>query len=331
MRNTCLNMVYELAKKDKRVVFIGSDLSPGLLNEMKTHFPDRYYMEGVSEANIIGMAAGLAMEGFIPYVNTIATFITRRCYEQIVVDICMHNLPVRLIGNGGGLVYAPLGPTHLAIEDLTIMRALPNMSVTAVSDSHEMKRLMEASLTWPQPLYIRLAKGGDEVISQDALGFNIGKAIKLHQTYLPNNVNMLLISTGIMTQRALQLAKLLETLAISTSVLHCHTIKPLDEDGILQHAKMVDVVVTLEENILAGGLGSAILEYLSEKMGRDIPLIKRFGLPDQFSDKYGSQHSLLEYYGLSVEQMFNALTTMLDNHHVDYMPNNNMLLEEACG
>src|SRR3990167_8517113 len=114
MRQTCVDMVYELAKQDDRVVFIGSDLSPGMLADMKRDYPDRHYMEGVYEQNIIGMAAGLAMEGYIPFVNTIATFITRRCYEQVAVDICMHNLPIRLIGNGGGVVYAPLVPTHLA-------------------------------------------------------------------------------------------------------------------------------------------------------------------------------------------------------------------------
>ena len=104
MRRTCLNMVHELAKRDDRVVFIGSDLSPGLLDDMKASFPDRHYMEGVAEANIIGMAAGMAMDGYVPYVNTIATFITRRCYEQVAVDLCLHDLPVRLIANGGGYV-----------------------------------------------------------------------------------------------------------------------------------------------------------------------------------------------------------------------------------
>ena len=181
MRNTCLDMVYELAKRDRRTVFIGSDLSPGLLAGMKREMPDRYYMEGVTEANIIGMAAGLAMEGYIPYVNTIATFITRRCYEQVAIDLCLHNLPVRLIGNGGGLVYAPLGPTHLAIEDIAIMRALPNMTVIAVCDAAEMKRMMECSLDWPQPIYIRLAKGGDPVVSRGGLGFTIGNGCNDHQ------------------------------------------------------------------------------------------------------------------------------------------------------
>jgi transketolase len=135
MRKTCVDMVYTLAKKDPRVVFIGSDLSPGLLKDMQAEFPDRYFMEGIAEQHVMGMAAGMALEGFIPYVNTIATFITRRCYEQVAVDACLHNLPIRLISNGGGLVYTPLGPTHLAIEDIAIMRALPNMTVVAVSDA----------------------------------------------------------------------------------------------------------------------------------------------------------------------------------------------------
>ena len=117
MRKRSLDMVHALARRDERVVFIGSDLSPNLLGEMKKEYPQRYYMEGIAEANVIGMAAGMAMEGFIPYVNTIATFITRRCYEQVAVDLCLHDLPVRLIGNGGGYVYAPLGPTHQAIEE----------------------------------------------------------------------------------------------------------------------------------------------------------------------------------------------------------------------
>ncbi len=125
-------MVYELAKQDERVVFIGSDLSPGLLGRHEEGVcPTATTWKGVTEANVIGMAAGMALEGFVPYVNTIATFITRRCYEQVAVDLCLHDLPVRLIGNGGGFVYAPLGPTHQAIEDIAIMRALPNMTVVA--------------------------------------------------------------------------------------------------------------------------------------------------------------------------------------------------------
>src|SRR6185312_4492044 len=179
MRVACLDMVHVLAKADPRVVFIGSDLSPGLLAGMQKEFPDRYYMEGIAEAHVIGMAAGLALEGYIPYVNTIATFITRRCYEQVAIDLCLHDLPVRLIGNGGGYVYAPLGPTHEAIEDIATMRALPNMAVTAVCDADEMTRLMNSTLTWPHPMYIRLGKGGEKIISSEHRGFTLGKAIDM--------------------------------------------------------------------------------------------------------------------------------------------------------
>src|ERR1700758_3295147 len=181
MRPTCVNKVFDLAERDPRVVYIGSDLSPDLTARMKQEMPGRAFMEGVSEAHVVGMAAGLAMEGYIPFVHTIATFITRRCYEQVALDVCLHELPVRLIGNGGGLVYAPLGPTHLAIEDIAIMRALPNMTVTAVCDAKEMVRLMNATLDWPNPIYIRLAKGGDPVVSRDENGFAIGKAIPMRR------------------------------------------------------------------------------------------------------------------------------------------------------
>ena len=145
MRKQVLKSITELAARDERVVFIGSDLSPGVMSDFRERFPDRFFMEGVSEQHIIGMAAGLAMEGFIPYVNTIATFLTRRCYEQIAMDVCLHNLPVRLVANGGGMVYAPLGPTHEAIDDFALMRALPNMTVTAPVDVNEMAALVNAA------------------------------------------------------------------------------------------------------------------------------------------------------------------------------------------
>lgn len=313
MRQTCIDMIYELAKQDERVVFIGSDLSPGLLGKMKEEFPDRYYMEGVYEQNIIGMAAGLAMEGYIPYVNTIATFITRRCYEQVAVDICMHKLPIRLIGNGGGVVYAPLGPTHLATEDISIMRALPHMTVTAACDAEEMKRLMRATLDWPQAVYIRLGKGGDEVVSHPDNGFALGKAINMYQSPTAN-VNVLLISTGVMTQRALKVSKKLAEMSVGVTHLHCHTVKPLDVDAITAAANKSDLVVTIEENTLIGGLGSAVTDSLIEKFGRNIPLIHRFGLPDRFPDKYGSQEQLLDYYGLNVEILTADITRLLHDN-----------------
>lgn len=296
MRKRSLDMVHALAKRDDRVVFIGSDLSPNLLGAMKKEFPSRYYMEGIAEANVIGMAAGMAMDGFIPYVNTIATFITRRCYEQVAVDLCLHDLPVRLIGNGGGYVYAPLGPTHQAIEDIAIMRALPNMTVTAVCDAEEMTRLMEATLDWPHPIYIRLGKGGDPVISKAERGFAIGKAIDMVDE-VTGVSDLLLVSTGVATTQALKAAQALAADGIRCRVLHAHTVKPLDEERIADAACQTRFVITVEEHSVIGGLGSAVLETLSERLFGRTPPLKRLGTPDRFSEHYGSQAKLMEAFG----------------------------------
>jgi transketolase len=301
MRQTCLNMVYDLAKRDKRVLFIGSDLSPGLLGDMKKEMPERWYMEGITEANVIGMAAGFAMEGYIPYVNTIATFITRRCYEQVAVDLCLHDLPVRLIGNGGGLVYAPLGPTHLAIEDIAIMRALPNMTVTAVCDAKEMVRLMNCTLDWPNPIYIRLAKGGDPVVSRDESGFAIGKAIPMRRARSRRSI--VLLATGVMTTNCLAAADILAKDGHDVSVVHFHTVKPLDEEAVLEFARDAELVATVEEGTMIGGFGSAVTDVLVEKLGSSLPALVRIGLPDAFPHKYGLQEELFEVYGLAPVQI----------------------------
>jgi transketolase len=311
MRNTCLDMVYELAKRDRRTIFIGSDLSPGLLAGMKREMPERFYMEGVTEANIIGMAAGLAMDGYIPFVNTIATFITRRCYEQIAIDLCLHNLPVRLIGNGGGLVYAPLGPTHLAIEDIAIMRALPNMTVIAVCDAAEMKRMMQCSLDWPQPIYIRLAKGGDPVVSRGELGFTIGKAIVMREGRTSKPV--VLMATGVMTTNCLAAADALQAKGVDTSVVHFHTVKPLDDATVLEHAKGARLVVTVEEGTMIGGFGSAVTDLLTSKNGGSYLPNLRLGLPDVFPPKYGVQDDLFEVYGLTANQIAQTVAKALNN------------------
>ena len=306
MRKTALECVHKLAQHDKRVLFIGSDLGHGVLEKMKNELPDQFFMEGVSEQYIIGMAAGLAMEGFIPYVNTIATFLTRRCYEQVAVDLCMHDLPVRLIANGGGGVYAPLGPTHLAVEDIAIMRALPNMAVVAPCDADEMNRLMMSTLEWPHPIYIRLARGGDPIVSKDDLGFELGKSIKMK-----TGADGLFVTTGVMTQLALETADILKAKGVDIGVLHVHTIKPFDTSGVVSAIESVKAVVTVEEHIVNGGLGSAVLESCSELHPELLPKISRIGIPDKFATEYGSQSSLLKHWGITSDNLFTAMMKKL--------------------
>jgi transketolase len=311
MRQTCVNMVYELAKRDDRVVFIGSDLSPGLLAGMQREFPNRWFMEGVSEQNVIGMAAGFALDGAIPYVNTIATFITRRCYEQVAVDLCLHDLPVRLIANGGGLVYAPLGPTHEAIEDIAIMRALPNMAVVAPADAEEMKRFMEVSIDWPHPIYIRLAKGGDEVITKPGHGFAIGSAILLREASDGRAGPVLLIGTGVATTQALHAAEILDSEGYACHVLHVPTVKPLDIPLIERLARDSRLVVTAEEHTVIGGLGSAVTDALVERMEGQVPRMRRIGIPDTFAKDYGSQEWLMQKFGVHASNIADVVRKAL--------------------
>lgn len=309
MRKRSLDMVFALMAKDERVAFLGSDLSPAVMKQMRGADPARCFMEGISEQNIIGMAAGMALEGYTPYVNTIASFITRRCFEQVAVDLCLHNLPVRLIGNGGGFVYAPLGPTHVAIEDIAIMRALPNMTVVAVCDAEEMARLMEATLDWPGPIYIRLAKGGDPVVSSPERGFRLGEAIVMREAAGADRIA--LIATGVMTTRALQAAEVLAAGGVECDVVHVHTIKPLDKETIVARARDAKLVVTVEEHSLIGGLGSAVLDCLNAAAPGAVPALRMLGVADQFVEHYGGQDDLMRLYGLQPDQIASSVRAAL--------------------
>ncbi len=313
MRQTCLNMVYELAKKDNRIFFIGSDLGIGTLKQFKQEMPKRFFMEGVSEANLIGMAAGLALEGKIVYVNTIATFLTRRCFEQIALDLCLHHANVRLIGNGGGLVYAPLGPTHLAIEDIAILRALPNMTILAPADADEMRRLMPHTVEHKGPLYIRVAKGGDPIVTTNEHPVALGKAITMRE-----GGDALIVTTGITLKIALDAAAVLSAGGIEATVLHAHTVKPLDAEAILKHASTAPAIVTVEEHTLSGGLGSAVAEVIAEANFNPARRFKRLGIPDVFPDEYGSQASLMRRYALTAENLVAVVTGLVNGVRHDY-------------
>ena len=298
MRPTSLNCVYELAQRDERVVFIGSDLGPGVLDEFKKNIPERFFMEGVAEQHIVGMAAGLALEGFIPYVNTIATFLTRRCYEQNVLDLGLHNTNVRLISNGGGTVYAPLGPTHLAIEDIAIMRAIPNMTIVSPADADEMRRFMMQTLDYEGPIYIRLGKGYDPIVSSDQFPFEIGKGILMQE-----GSDLLIVTTGISLALALEAADKLKKQNINASVLHMHTIKPLDKEALVMAVDKVPAVITLEEHTVLGGLGSACAEIILEEGFNEKKSFKRIGIPDVFPEGYGNQKDMMARNGISVSKI----------------------------
>jgi transketolase len=307
MRKRWLSALHQLARKNERIVFIGSDLTAdAAMKELHKDIGNRFFMEGISEQHLIGMASGLAMSGLIPYVNTIATFLTRRCFEQNAVDLGLANANVRLIGGGGGLVYCPLGPTHLAIDDIALMRAIPNFTVIVPADADEMERAIIASERHQGPIYLRVAKGGDPVVSKAEHGFTIGKAI-VHRE--PGEA--LIIATGILVNTALKAADQLAASGIPTGVINVHTVKPLDQEGLLARIGRARAVVTLEEHLLHGGLGSAVAELVAEHPQPRPVRFRRLGLPDAFPDQYGSQDSLLKGYGLGAEGVAASVQKLL--------------------
>jgi len=313
MRKTALDTVYELATRNSNVFFVGSDLGAGTLNNFRHALPEQFLMEGISEANVVGLASGLALEGKVVYVNSIATFLTRRAYEQICLDLCLQNLSVRLIGNGGGMVYAPLGPTHMAIDDIAIMRAIPNMTILAPCDAEEMRRLILLTEEHAGPIYIRVAKGGDKIVSLPQENYQIGKAVLMHQ----GEGSVLVVTTGVMLQVALNAVDDLRAIGVEITVLHMHTIKPLDEAALKKYLVNSDVVVTIEEHTTLGGLGSAVAEYMMENYSSRLFSFKRLGLPDIFPDDYGSQDHLLSRFGLSVGNLVSTIRELIrtrDNH-----------------
>lgn len=306
MRKAVLECVYDLAKADERIFFIGSDLGEGTMAQFKRDMPGRFLMEGISEANVIGMAAGLALEGRIPYVNTIATFLTRRCFEHLAIDLCLHNVRVRLIGNGGGMVYAPLGPTHLAVEDMAILRALPNMTIVAPADAGEMCRLMPQTVEYPGPIYIRVAKGYDPIVTSADTPFQIGKGQLLRE-----GRDALLVTTGITLKIAQAAAEALNSTGIAAGILHMPTIKPFDVPLLLDAAVKVRAVVSIEEHTIVGGLGSAVAEVLAEACFASPLRFRRIGIPDVFPDQYGSQDSLMAKYQITVAGVTRTVEDLL--------------------
>ena len=308
MRKTSLDTVYAIAKKNKKAIFLGSDLGFKVLDEMRVQLPKNFLMEGICEQNLIGMSAGLAMEGYIPYVNTIGTFLTRRCYEQIFLDICLHNLPVRLIGNGGGLVYAPLGPTHLSVEDFAILRPIPNMTIVSPCDAIEMKKIMLQTERYPGPIYIRVARGGDKIITNKETNVKIGEAVELIKP-----VDAVFITTGITSQIALEAINFLNSNNLKIGLVHLHTIKPLDSGYLKNLFNSVKFAVIVEEHSVVGGLGSAILEFVNDYSIKDIR-IKRIGIPDKFVEKYGTQDTLLKHLKIDRDNLIDSMKKLLENN-----------------
>lgn len=291
------------AEENPNVVGLCADLTESTrMEDFKKKFPERYFEVGVAEQNLVTVAAGMAAIGKIPFTASYATFSPGRNWEQIRTTICYNDVPVKIIGSHAGLSVGPDGATHQALEDLAMMRALPNMIVISPVDAIEAKKATIAAAKNGKPTYIRLSREKVPVITTENSPFEIGKA-----QVLTEGMDVTVIACGQMVYEALQSAKQLKERKISVRVINCHTIKPLDRDTVLKAAQDTGAIVTAEEHQITGGLGGAVAEVLSQNF--PVPL-KIIGVKDQFGES-GPPAQLLQKFGLTVEAINEAITQVL--------------------
>jgi transketolase len=288
MRNAFADEVTQLATQDSRVVLLSGDIGNKLFDNVDSN---RFYNCGIAEANMMGVAAGMALSGLRPIVYTITPFTTTRCFEQIRVDACYHNAPVIIVGTGSGLSYAELGPTHHSLEDMAILRTLPGMSVLAPCDANELRGALRAALRHDGPVYIRIGKKGEPRIFEEVPNLTIGKA-----TVVRPGTDLALLSAGTIMPEVLAAADALAAHGVSAEVISVHSVKPLDGGYLSEASRRFRMIVTVEEHGAIGGLGGAVAEWRSTANSSIRHMI--FGTPDVFMHEIGTQGYARNKYGL---------------------------------
>ena len=306
MRNAFADELTKLGDEDHRVVMLSGDIGNRLFDTFKDKHQNRFFNCGVAEANMTGLAAGLAMNGLRPVTYTITPFVTTRCLEQIRTDICYHDLPVTIVAVGAGLAYAGLGPSHHACEDIAFLRALPNMIVICPGDAWEVRAALRAAMKQDKPVYIRMGKKGEPKVHQGPVeNFAIGKAIPIVE-----GTQICILSTGNMLPEAIEAGRLLEKTGKSVRVVSFHTVKPLDSDCLTETLGRFELVVTVEEHSLIGGFGSAVVEWAVDN-GFDTRKVLRIGTPDKFFKESGEQEHARKQLGLSADQIAGRIVSHL--------------------
>ncbi len=294
MRNAFASKITELAQADPRVVVLSGDIGNRLFDKFKVACPGRFFNCGVAEANMMSLAAGMAMAGLRPFVYTIAPFATARVLEQIRVDVCYHNVPVTIVGAGAGLSYASLGPTHHSCEDVALMRCLPNMTVLCPADATEVRLSLAAVLNQPGPAYIRVGKKGEPAVHTSEPAFAIGKGITVR-----DGSDVCILGMGNMVAVAMEAADALASAGVSARVVSMHTVKPLGEQLLHETFGKFAAVAVVEEHSRIGGLGSAVAEWLATQRIAPVGRLLSFAAPDEFLCQAGDQDDARKRFGLA--------------------------------
>ncbi|HEO63648.1 MAG TPA: transketolase family protein [Candidatus Omnitrophica bacterium] len=292
-RDGCGEALLDLGRRDSRIVVLSADLTESVrANVFKARFPERFFSFGISEQDMMSAAAGFALEGKIPFACTFAVFASGRAWDQIRTSMAYMNLNVNIIGSHGGITVGPDGATHQALEDITLMRVLPNMSVVVPCDYYQAKKAVEAAAYYPGPVYLRFTRNKVPFLTSEDDVFELGKA-----QIMRDGSDITLVASGQIVHLALKAADILKEDKISARVINLHTVKPLDRNALLKAAKDTGAILSIEEHQIFGGMGSAIAEFISEN--RPV-LLKLMGIRDRFG-RSGESDILLEAFGLTSE------------------------------
>ena len=298
MRKTYENSIYELMKRNEKIVALVADSGLGKYEDIEKEFPDRLFNFGIAESNMIAAGAAMAKEGFIPVIYALNNFMVYRAYEFIRNDVCLQNRNVKFVGLGAGVVANTLGPTHHTTEDISCLRVLPNMTLVSPASPKEVPVVLEKSVDFTGPVYIRLGKAFEREIYENDSPFEIGKS-----TVVTEGNDLTVIATGSITADALEAVNKLKEKGVNAELINASTIKPFDEETLLKSAKKTKKVVSVEEHQVTGGLGAAVAETLCKAgIGAKLDII---GFENTFCSDYGWHQDLKRMYGMSPDHIFN--------------------------
>ncbi len=302
-RNGYGDGLVEAGKRDSRVVALAADLTESTRTlPFAEAYPDRFIQVGIAEQNMASVASGMAAMGKVPFIASYAMFSPGRNWEQVRTTIAYNNSNVKVIGAHAGVSVGPDGATHQAIEDIAIMRVMPNMVVIAPADVHEARKATLAAAKYEGPVYIRVGRSNTPVVTTPESPFEIGKAVRMYERSFEAEQSVALVVTGTLLYNALKAAQEIEKGGIAVTVLHMPTIKPLDTEALLKVASEHSGLITIEEHQVAGGLGGAVAEYLSEVHPTRII---RLGVHDEFGQS-GEPDELIEHYGMGVSTIVDS-------------------------
>jgi transketolase len=313
MRSKSLRTAYgetlvELGKENKDIVVLEADLGKSTMSILfQNMFPERFFEMGIAEQNMTSTAAGLALTGKIPFISSFAVFASGRAYDQLRQTISIAKLNVKVCGSSSGLSDFGDGSTHQAVEDMAIMRAIPNMTVLVPVDAVETSKMVRAMVKWPGPVYLRVNRNELPIYTSEDADYQIGKLYTIKDGH-----DVVVFANGVMVSKALEAARSLEAQGISAKVVNVSTVKPLDRQAVIDCTKGFKGVVTAEEHSVIGGLGSAITEALRGVTDQPLEFV---GIPDSFGTSAYNYEELLAHYGLTAQAIVDSARKVLAQHN----------------